>query len=154
MSYGYVTAGGDCSHEIKGYLLLGRKAMTNLESILKSRDIALSTLLFQESYVDMRVGPWRRLNTEELMLLNCGGGEDYWQSLGQKGDQASQPQGNQPWIFIGRTDAETETPIFWPPDAKGWLIRKDPDAGKDWRQKEKGMTEDKMVGWHHRFNGH
>ena len=64
------------------------------------------------------------------------------------------PKGNQPWIFIGRTDAEAETPILWPPDAKNWLIGKDPDAGKDWRQEEKGMTEDEMVGWHHRLNGH
>ena len=64
------------------------------------------------------------------------------------------PKGNQSWIFIGRIDAETETPIFWPPDLKDWLIGKDSDAGKDWRQKEKGMTEDKMVGWHHWFDGH
>ena len=64
------------------------------------------------------------------------------------------PKGNQPWIFIGRTDAETETPIFWPPDLKRWLIRKDPDAGQDWRQEEKRTTEDEMVGWHHWLNGH
>ena len=64
------------------------------------------------------------------------------------------PKGNQPWIFIGRTDAETEAPILWPPDAKSWIIRKDPDAGKDWGQEEKGTTEDEMVGWHHRLNGH
>ena len=63
-------------------------------------------------------------------------------------------KGNQPWIFIGKTDAEAEAPIFWPPDTKSWLIRKDPDAGKDWRQKEKGTTEDEMVGWHHQLNGH
>ena len=63
------------------------------------------------------------------------------------------PKGNQPWIFIGRTDAEAEAPIPWPPDANNWLIRKDPDAGKDWRQEEKGMTEDEMVGWHHRLDG-
>ena len=63
------------------------------------------------------------------------------------------PKGNQSWIFIGRTDAEAETPILWPPDAKNQLILKDPDAGKDWRQK-KGMPEDEMVGWHHRLNGH
>ena len=62
------------------------------------------------------------------------------------------PKGNQSWIFIGRTDAEAETPILWPPDAKNWLIGKDPDAGKDWRQKEKGTTEDEMVGWHHRLD--
>ena len=61
---------------------------------------------------------------------------------------------NQSWIFIGRTDAEVETPILWPPDAKNWLIGKAPDAGKDWRQKEKVMTEDEMVGWHHYLNGH
>ena len=63
-------------------------------------------------------------------------------------------KGNQYWIFIGKTDAEAETPIFWPPDVKNWLVRKDPDAGKDWRQEEKGMTEDEMVGWQHWLNGH
>ena len=64
------------------------------------------------------------------------------------------PKGNQSWIFIGRTDDEAEAPILWLPDAKNWLIGKDPDTGKDWRQEEKGMTEDEMAGWHHRFNGH
>ena len=64
------------------------------------------------------------------------------------------PKGNQSWIFIGRTDAEAEAPILWPPDVKNWLVGKDPDAGKDWRQEEKGMTEDEMVGWHHRLDGH
>ena len=64
------------------------------------------------------------------------------------------PKGNQSWIFIGRIDADAETAILWPPDAKNWLIWKDPDAGKDWRQKEKGTTEDEMVGWHHWLNGH
>ena len=64
------------------------------------------------------------------------------------------PKGNQPWLFTGRTDAEAETPILWPPDAKSQLIWKDPDVGKGWKQKEKGMTEDEMVGWHHRLNGH
>ena len=63
------------------------------------------------------------------------------------------PKGNQPWTFIGRTDAEAEAPILWPPDAKNWLIGKHPDAGKDWRW-EKGMTEDEMVGWHYWLNGH
>ena len=66
--------------------------------------------------------------------------------------QPVHPKGNQSWIFIGRTDAET--PILWPPDAKNQLIGKDPDAGKDWKQEEKGTTEDEMVGWHHRLNGH
>ena len=64
------------------------------------------------------------------------------------------PKGNQPWIFIGRTDAEAEAPIHWPPDAKNWLIGKDSDAGKDLRQEEEGMTEDEMVGWHHRLDEH
>ena len=64
------------------------------------------------------------------------------------------PKGNESWIFIGRTDAEAETPIFWPPDVKNWLIGKDPDAGKDWRWEEKGTTEDEMVGWHHWLDGH
>ena len=68
--------------------------------------------------------------------------------------QPVHPIGNQSWIFIGRTDAEADTPILWPPDAKNWLLGKDPDAGKDWGQEEKGMTEDEMVGWHHRLNGH
>ena len=75
-------------------------------------------------------------------LLNC------------KEIQPVHPKGNQSWIFIGRTDAEAETSILWPPDMKNWLIRVDPDAGKDWRQDEKGTTEDEMVGWHHQLNGH
>ena len=68
--------------------------------------------------------------------------------------QPVNPKGNHSWIFIGRTDAKAETPILWPPNAKNWLIGKDPDAGKDWRQEEKGMTEDEMVGWYHQFDGH
>ena len=64
------------------------------------------------------------------------------------------PKGNQPWIFIGRTNAEAEAPILWPPDAKSWVIEKDPDAGKDWRQEEKGETEEEIIGWHHWLNGH
>ena len=66
----------------------------------------------------------------------------------------SPPKGDVSWVFTGRTDVEAETPILWPPDAKSWLIGKDPDAGKDWGQEEKGMTEDEMVGWRHRLNGH
>ena len=68
--------------------------------------------------------------------------------------QPVHPKGDQPWVFIGRTDVEAEIPMLWPPDAKSWLIGKDPDAGKDWRWEEKGMTGDEMVGWHHRLNGH
>ena len=68
--------------------------------------------------------------------------------------QQVNPKGNQSWIFIERTDAEAETPILWPPDVKSWLIGKDPNAGKDWGQKEKGATEDEMAGWHHWLDGH
>ena len=68
--------------------------------------------------------------------------------------QPVHPKGNQSWVFIGGTDTEAETPILWPPDAESWLIGKDPDAGKNWGQEEKGTTEDEMVGWHHRHNGH
>ena len=68
--------------------------------------------------------------------------------------QPVHPKGDQSWVFIGRTDVEAETPIFWPPDMKSWLIWKDPDAGKDWGQEEKGTTEDEVVGWHHQVNRH
>ena len=68
--------------------------------------------------------------------------------------QPVHPKGDQAWVFIGRTDVEAETPILWPPDVKSWLIGKDPDAGKDWGQEEKGTTEDEMAGWHHRLDGH
>ena len=68
--------------------------------------------------------------------------------------QPVHPKGDQSWVLIGRTDAEAETPILWPPHVKSWLIRKDPDAGRDWEQEEKGITEDEMAGWHHRLDGH
>ena len=71
-----------------------------------------------------------------------------------KGIQPVHPKGNRPWIFTGKTDAEAKTSTFWPPDAKNWLIGKDPDAGKDWRWEKKGTTEDEMVGWHHWLDGH
>ena len=87
------------------------------------------------------------------MLLNCGVGEDSWESFDCKEIQLVNPKGNQPWIFVERTDVEAETPILWPSDVNDWLIWKDPDAGKDWRQ-EKGTTEDEMVGWHHQLDGH
>ena len=87
------------------------------------------------------------------MFLNRGVGGDSWESCGQEGDQPVNPKVNQSLIFIGSTDAKAETPILWPPDAKNWLIWKDSDAGKDWRQEEKGMTEDEMVEWHHHLYG-
>ena len=95
--------------------------------------------------MDVRVGLWRRLNAKELMLLNCGVGEDSWESLGLQGDQ--------PWVFFGRNDAKAETPVLWPPHVKSWLIGKDTDAGRDWGQEEKGTTEDEMAGWHYLLHG-
>ena len=83
------------------------------------------------------------------MLSNCGVGEDSWEFLGLQQIQPVNPKRKQSWIFIGRTDAEAEAPILWPSDSKNWLIGKDPDAGKDWRQEEKGMIGDEMAGWHH-----
>ena len=88
------------------------------------------------------------------MLLNCGVGEDSESPLDCKEIQPVHPKGDQSWVFIGRTDVEAETPIPWPPHVKSWLIWKHPDAGKDWGQVEKRMTEDEMAGWHHRLNGH
>ena len=100
--------------------------------------------------MDVRVGSQRRLCAEELMLSNCGSGEDSWESLGLQEHQTSQfkpvnSKGNQPWVFIGKTDAESEAPIHWPIDVKRWLTGKDLDARKDWRQEEKEATEDEMV---------
>ena len=147
--------------KIKRCFLLGRKAMTNLDSILKSRDISLPTKVCLVKAVVFPVvmygcergykGSWASKNwcfwTVEL--------EKTLESpLGYKEIQSVHPKGNQPRIFIGRTDAEAETPILWPPGAKNWLIWKHPDAGKDRRREEKRMTEDEMVGWHHRLDGH
>ena len=86
------------------------------------------------------------------MLLNCVVGEDSWESLGLKEIKPVNPKGNHSWIFIGRIDAEGL--IFWISDVKSWCIGKDPDAGKDWRQEKKGTTEDEVVRWHHRLDGH
>ena len=89
------------------------------------------------------------------MFSNCGAGEDSWESLlNSKEIKPVNPKGDQSWIFIGRTDGEAETPILWPPDMKNWLIGKDPDVGKDWRQEGKRATEDEMVGCYHWFSGH
>ena len=156
-----ITADGDWRHEIKRCLLLGRKAVTNLDSILKSRDITLATkvhlvkaMVFPvvmygcESWTIKKAECWR---TDAFEL---GVGVDSWESLGLQGDPTSPSKGDQSWIFIGRTDAEAETPVLWPPDGKSWLIGKAPGAGKDWRSEEKGTTEDEMVGWHHWVNGH
>ena len=99
--------------------------------------------------MDVRGGPYRMLSIEELMLLKT-----FESPLDCKEVKPVQPRGNQSWLFIGRTDAEAETSVLWPPNVKNWLIEKDPDVGKDWRQEEKRMTEDEMVGWHHQLDGH
>ena len=142
-----ITADSDYSDEIKRYLLLGRKGMTNLDSILKSRAITLPTkvhlvkaMIFPqimygcESWT-VKKAESRRTDAFELWC---------WRTLESPLDckeiKPVHPKGSESWMFIGRTDAETETPILWPPDVKNWLIRKDPDAGKDWRQEEKGMN--------------
>ena len=103
--------------------------------------------------MDVRVGLWRRLSTKELMLLNCGVGEDSESPLNCKEIQPVHSEGDQPWDFFGGNDAEAETPVLWPPHTKSWLIGKDSDAGRYWGQEEKGTTEDEMAGWHHRLNG-
>ena len=95
-----------------------------------------------------------RSNTEELMLSNCGAGEDSWETLGLKEIKPLNTKGNQNCIFIGKIDAKAEAPILWPPDVKSQLIGIDSDAGKDWGQEKKRLTEDEMVGWHHWLNGH
>ena len=141
--------------EVKRRLLLGRKAITNLDNILKNRDI---TAPAKVRLVKATVFPVVRYVCERLSTKNwCFRTvllENMLESpLDCKEIKPVNPKENQPWLFIGRTDAEAETPILWPPDSKSWLIGKDPDAGKDWRQEEKGMTEDEMVGWYHWLNG-
>ena len=155
-----ITADGDCSHEIKRPLILGRKVMTNLDSILlrhyfvnkgpssqgygfSSGHVWMWALDCKESWVPKNWCFWTVVLEKTLESpLDC------------KEIQPVHPKGDQSWVFIGRTDVEAETPILLPPDVKSWLIEKDPDAGKDWGQEEKGMTEDEMVGWHHWLHGH
>ena len=136
--------------------------MTNLDSILKSRDITLPTKV---GLVRAMVFPVVMYGYENLMIKKAEHRRTdafelwCWRSLLRVSWTATpfkpvNPKGNQSWIFIGRTDAKTEAPILCPPDEKNWLIGKDPDPGKDWRQEEKGTIEDEMVGWHHWLNGH
>ena len=108
---------------------------------------------FQWSCMDVRVGLWRRLSTEELMLLNCGVGEDSWESLGLHGDPTSPFWRRWAWDLFGRNDAKAETPVLWPPHAKSSLIGKDSDAGWDWGQEKKRTTEDEMAEWHNWLDG-
>ena len=157
-----MSADGECSHEIKRHSLLGRKVMTILDSILKSRDITLSTKVH---LVRAMVFPVIMYGCESWTIKESWAQKNwcFWtvvlkktleSPLECKEIQSVHPKGDQSWIFIGRTDVEAETPVFWPPDAKSWFLGKGPDAGKDWRQEEKGMTEDEMAGWHHWLNGH
>ena len=156
-----ITAGGGCSHKVKRHLLLGMKVMTNLDSIFKSRDITLSTkVCLSQGYGFSSGHVWMwELDCEESWALKnwC-----FWTvvlektleiPLDCKEVQPVHPTGDQSWVFIGRTDAKAETPVLWPPHVKSWLIGKDPDAGRDCGQEEKGTTEDEMAGWHHWFNG-
>ena len=115
--------------------------------------LALRLWFFQWSCMDVRVGLWRKLSAEELMLLNCGVETTLESPLDCKEIQPVHSKGDQPWVFFGRNDAKAETAVFWPPHAKSWLIGKDSDAGRDWGQEKKGTTEDEMVGWHHRLDG-
>ena len=141
-----ISADGDCSHEIKRHLLLGKKAMMNWSSILKSRDIIFPTKisLVKQSYgfSSSHVWIWQLNHKEGWVLKNCCFGTMVLKTLESPMDckefQPVNPKGNQSWIFIGRTDAEAEAPILWPPDAKSWLICKDPDDGNDWRQRRRG----------------
>ena len=155
-----ITAVGDCSHENKRCFLLGRKVIINLDSILKSRDTTLSTkvCLVKADFSNSHEWMWDLDYKESWVQKDwC-----FWtvalektpeSPLDWKELQSVHPKGDQSWMFIGRTSAEAETPVLWPPDAKSWLIWKAPDSGKDWGQ-EKRMTEDEMVGWHHWLNGH
>ena len=129
--------------------------------MLKSRDITLSTKI---CIVKVTVFPAVMYGYEIWTIKKA----EHWRidayklvwektlesPLDNKEIKPVNPKGNQPWIFIGRTDTEAETPILWPPDVKSWRTGKDPDAGKDRGQEEKGTTEDEVVGWHHRLNGH
>ena len=156
-----ITADGDCSHEIKRRLLLGRKVMTNLDSILKSRHYFANKSPSGQGYgfSSGHVWMWELDCKESWALKNwCFCTVVLEKTLESPLDcKEIQPvcrKGDQSWVFIGRTDVEAETPIFWPANAKNWLIGKDPDTRKDWGQEEKGTTEDEMVGWHHRVDGH
>ena len=147
-----ITAGGHCSYEVKRSLLLGRKAMKNPDSILKSRNITLPTNIHSEnyglssSYVQLwmlahKEGWHRRTDAFELWCWS----RLFESPLNSKEIKPIKPKGNRPGICIGRTCAEAEAPVLWPLDAKSPFIGKGPDAGKDWRQEEKGTTEDVMV---------
>jgi len=137
--------------------------MTNLDSILKRRDIILPTkvrlvkaMVFPVVLYGCKSWTIKKAECWSIDVFELW----YWRILlrvpwtARRSNQSILKEISPDWVFIGRTDVEAETPILWPPDVKSWLIGKDPDAGKDWRWEEKGMTEDEMVGWHHWLNGH
>ena len=153
-----ITVDGDCNHEIRRCLLLGRKAMTNLDKCIKkqrchSADKGPSSQSygFSSSHVRMYVLDHKKGWAPKNWCFQTVVLEKTLESSLDCKIKSVSAKGN---IFIGRTDTEAEAPILWPPDTKGWLIRKDPDAGKDWGQEEKRVTEDEMLGWHHRLDGH
>ena len=140
-----IIADGDCSHEIRRRLLLGRKVMSNLDSMLKSRDITLPTKVHIFKAIVFLVVMYRSeswtIRKTECLKNWCFQIVVLEQTLESPLDSKIKPvstKGNQPWIFIGRTDAEAEASILWPSDAKSQLVGKDPDAGKDWRQRTRG----------------
>ena len=132
----------------------------NLDSILKSKHYFANKGPSSQYYgfSSSHVGMWELDYKENRALKSwCFWTvvlENSWESLGLQQIQPVHPKGDQSWVFIGKTDAEVETLILWPPDAKNWLVWKDPDAGQDWRQEEKGTAEDEMVRWHHWLSGH
>ena len=135
--------------------------MTNLDSILKSRDVTLPTkvclakaMVFQVVVYGCESWTIKKAELKNRCFWTAVLEKTLESPLDCKEIQPVNPKGNQFWIFIRRTDAEAETPILWSPDGKNWLIGKDPDAEKQWRQEEKGVTEDEMVGWHHWLYGH
>ena len=150
-----ITADSDFNHEIKRCLLLGKKAMTNLDNVLKSRDHISQSCGFSSSHVWM----WELDNKEGrtpkkwcfwIVVLE----KTLESHLESKEIKPVNSKGNKPWIFTGRIDAEAEVPILWPPDMKSWLIGKDPEAGKDWGLEEKRATKDEMIGWSQWLSGH
>ena len=157
-----ITAYDDCSHESKRRLLLGRKVMTNLDKHIKkqrhyfaNKDPSSQGYVFPSSHVWMWELEYKESWVPKNWCFRTVVLEKTLESpLDCKEIQPVHPKGQQSWIFTGRTDAEAEAPILWPPDANYWLIRKDPITLKDWKQEEKGMTENKMVGWHHQFDGY
>ena len=157
-----ITADGDCSHEVKRLLAPWNKNYDQpRQHIKKQRHYFINKGSSSQGYgfCSCHVWMWELDYKESWVQKNwCFWtvvlGKTLESPLDCKEIQPVHPKGDQPWIFIGRTDADADTPILWPPDVKNWLIGKDPDAGKNWRQEQKGMTEDEMVAWHHQLNGH